>query len=515
MSVSQRDLASLPGPGFEGEALNTRFAELRDYLRWSQEDDAAVIVLRRLLLPHAESFVDDFYQELMRHAAAAAVITGGAEQIARLKGSLIRWLHELLGGVYDRAYSGRRWQVGWQHVRIGLDQAIVGGALARLRMVMGTRLTEVSADDSRRSHNLAVTLHKLLDLDQILIQSAYDAELQGARRREDEQRLRQLVAHMSIPAIHVTGNGLHLNEAAQQATGYGSGEIASLADWERVTKSDEAPGSKTRWVLTRPDGGRRTLEVLPFRSRSDEVWLLNDITDVDLARQKALQAERLALIGQMITTLAHEARNALQRIRVSTETLELELEDRAELSPVLTRLGAAQDDLKTLFDEVRNYAAPLTLSRESVRLCDLAHGAWESLAKSRRGRRCELRCECLSGDGEGTWDRFRIEQVFRNLFENSLAACSDPVEVAIVYRDVTIDGQSMLEATVRDNGPGLPDNIRERVFEPFFTTKTKGTGLGMAIADRILAAHGGKIEACSSSRGAEFRLWLPKQGHRP
>jgi signal transduction histidine kinase len=511
MSSSPHDHPSTSGPGFDPDALAARFAELRDYLGWSSDDEVAVSALRPLLLPRATSFVDDFYAELTRHAAAAAVLTGGVEQIARLKGSLVRWLNELLGGEYDAAYAGRRWQVGYQHVRIGLDQALVGGALARLRIVMSARLAEACADDPRRAVALAVTLHKLLDLDQILIQSAYDAELQTARRREDEHRLRQLVDRIPVPAIHVTGNRMHLNGAAEQATGFAKGEIASLEDWERVTRSDDDAGGKTRRVLTRRDGGQRTLEVLRFRSRTDEVWLLSDITDADLARLKAMQSQRLALIGQMITTLAHEARNALQRIRVSTETLELELEDRADLAPVLGRLGAAQDDLKTLFDEVRNYAAPLPLSREEGRLSDLARRAWESLVESRRGRRAELRCDSHADEGVGTWDRFRIEQVFRNLFENSLAACSDPVEISVAVQEVSVEGEAMLEATVCDNGPGVPENIRERVFEPFFTTKTKGTGLGMAIADRIVTAHGGKIEAGSPARGAEFRLWLPRR----
>ncbi len=513
MNVSQPHRPSIPGPGLEPEALAGRFAELRDYLRWSREDDAAVVTLREVLLPRAESFVDDFYAELMRHPDASAVLTGGAEQIARLKGSLIRWLKELLGGEYDRAYAGRRWQVGYQHVRIGLDQALVGAALGRLRIVMAAHLVKACQDDPQRLSALAVTLHKLLDLDQILIQSAYDSELQRTRRQEDEHRLRQLVDRIPVPAIHVTGDRMHLNGAAEQVTGYDQGEIASLDDWGRVTRSDEGPGVNARWVLTRRDGGQRTLDVLPFRSRSDEVWLLNDITDADLARMKALQSHRLALIGQMITTLAHEARNALQRIRVSTETLELELEDRADLAPVLTRLGVAQDDLKTLFDEVRNYAAPLTLSRGEARLCDLAKRAWDSLVESRRGRRAELRCETVSGDGVGTWDRFRLEQVFRNLFENSLAACSDPVEILVTCQERAVDGEPMVEVSVRDNGPGLPEQIRERVFEPFFTTKAKGTGLGMAIAERIITAHGGKIETGFPAEGAEFRVWLPK--HSP
>jgi hypothetical protein len=99
-------------------------------------------------------------------------------------------------------------------------------------------------------------------------------------------------------------------------------------------------------------------------------------------------------------------------------------------------------------------------------------------------------------------------QVFRNLLENSLAACGDPVVIEIDCRDVQLDGQPAVELRTVDNGPGLSAEARRNVFEPFFTTKTKGTGLGMAIARRIIDAHGGKIAVGDSSAGAEFVITL-------
>ena len=100
-------------------------------------------------------------------------------------------------------------------------------------------------------------------------------------------------------------------------------------------------------------------------------------------------------------------------------------------------------------------------------------------------------------------------QVFRNLLENSLAACSDPVVIQIECRDAQLKGQPAIEVRVRDNGPGLTPAARQSVFEPFFTTKTKGTGLGMAIARRIVEAHGGQISVGNEhSNGAEFVITL-------
>jgi signal transduction histidine kinase len=173
------------------------------------------------------------------------------------------------------------------------------------------------------------------------------------------------------------------------------------------------------------------------------------------------------------------------------------------------RLQEAQDNLIRLFDEVRGYAAPIQLERTSNRLDSIWREAWDSLETSRRGRDAKLVEDCRDTDLNVSADRFRIVQLFRNLLENSLAACNDPVVIQVACRDAHLDGQPAVEIRVRDNGPGLTPVARQSVFEPFFTTKTRGTGLGMAIARRIIESHGGKISVGDGSRsGAEFVITL-------
>ncbi len=102
-------------------------------------------------------------------------------------------------------------------------------------------------------------------------------------------------------------------------------------------------------------------------------------------------------------------------------------------------------------------------------------------------------------------------QVFRNVLDNALGACPDPVEIVVEWTEAVLGDQPAIRATVRDNGPGLTSEQRRRLFEPFFTTKTQGTGLGLAIARRLVEAHEGQIDVGpEDGRGTTILITLPR-----
>ena len=152
------------------------------------------------------------------------------------------------------------------------------------------------------------------------------------------------------------------------------------------------------------------------------------------------QAERLAAIGEMAAGLAHENRNAMQRMQACLEMLALEVQDCPEALDLLNRMQVAQDRLYHLHEEVREYAAPIMLNCQPLCLDQVVHEAWRQLEleAARSARTVQFRC--FAGLAAISLDRLALESVFRNIFENSLAACPDPVEVDVRSGPATLNG---------------------------------------------------------------------------
>ncbi|MCA9177241.1 MAG: GAF domain-containing protein [Planctomycetales bacterium] len=297
--------------------------------------------------------------------------------------------------------------------------------------------------------------------------------------------------------------------------------------------TDEANGRQMQSsVVTCIHGERWPWGVLIARSELADDFQQSDLDFVDSiantlsiavrhdqAAKRGRQQERLAGIGEMMTGLAHESRNALQRIQACTEMLSFEVAPDSEAARLTHRIEAAQDDLTRLLGEVRNYAAPIQLDKKHFRLTNVWRQTWDELSQSRPPD-AQL-TEHLSTNDKFYGDPFQLRQVFRILFENSFAAGATRITVNMEADERSLlptagEGRSMtLRVRVQDDGAGVPESMRQRVFEPFFTTSAKGTGLGLSICRRIVEAHHGAIRLESPSDhddqgvGATFVMELP------
>ncbi|HJT78317.1 MAG TPA: PAS domain S-box protein, partial [Gemmataceae bacterium] len=367
-----------------------------------------------------------------------------------------------------------------------------------------------------------------------LIRDVTEQRQAEADRRRERAFAEYLVETAEV-AVAIAGAGGEIRRAnayLQRLSGYGEEELLGQ-DWCALLLPAPEQGPARADLREAFDWGKAAHRVRLLRTRDGRLrsvaWSMkplpeggaegpsvlligHDVTELHEAQHQALRLERLAAIGQMAAGLAHESRNALQRGMACLERLRWTLQGQPAALDLVDRTRKAQDDLVRLYEDVREYAAPLRLD---VRPCEVAgvwRQAWAELLAVNPERAAVLAEEGSPGDSRCPADGFRLKQVFLNLLENALAACADPVRVVIGCRPAELAGRPALEIRVRDNGPGFPPEQRASLFEPFHTTKTRGTGLGLAIAKRIVEAHGGQITAGDAPQGgAEIILTLPRR----
>lgn len=513
--------------------LYARYRKLQDYVGFTDDDANRIAGIAGLIEPFLPGIVDQFYAEVVRHAATREVITGGSAQIARLKESLSAWLRELFSGTYDAAYAERRWRVGFRHVEIGLDQVYTNAALSRIRRSLVEALKVCLADDVSRQLAVGRSLGLLIDLDLAIIEDAYQSEY-TARIKRSERLARIAETYEVREALHQSETALravlaaapcmivilsadarirYFSPFAEQLTGYRAEELLQK-DYYSLFISESHVRSAIEREMRAVLAGIPTLgfeNAIRCRDGSERWMVWNaqrlddyqgevvvlgvgqDITTLKQAQLQALQAERLAAIGQMMTGLAHESRNALQRSQACLEMLTLELQDRPVALDLVSRIQRAQDDLHQLYEEVRSYAAPIVLKRVEHDVLQILHKTWDHLAVARTNRNARLTVAEYKISPRCEVDSLALEQVFRNVLENALSAAEDPVEIVVELNENRLGNRPAITIAFGDNGPGLTAEARRMMFEPFYTTKTKGTGLGLAISRRLVEAHGGKI----------------------
>lgn len=220
-------------------------------------------------------------------------------------------------------------------------------------------------------------------------------------------------------------------------------------------------------------------------------------------KQRQLERKnRLAALGEMAAGIAHEIRNPLGAIRLYVSLLRKDLAGQPPAATV-EKIAAASARMEAIVSQVLHYTRDLTVSRERCDLAEVVNAAVESVraAHSNTTARVEVSASPVFADV----DSRLIHQAVVNLLANALDAVGEDGLVRVELKSLG----NRVCLTIDDNGPGLADDVIERMFHPFFTTKDHGTGLGLAIVHRIVEGHDGTIEAGRSPLGgARFELKL-------
>lgn len=264
---------------------------------------------------------------------------------------------------------------------------------------------------------------------------------------------------------------------------------------------------------------------LNFRVKGlhDEFGQLGDSFNVmagSLANQVQImqRAEQMTVVGQMAAGLAHEIKNPLAGIKVSMEVLKKEAYIHDRDRQVLSMVVAVINRVNSLINDLLNYARPKEPEFQSIPLNDLLQETITSVTYSLTRPHAEdtpqqssVLCHAdLAPDLPNVnGDPGQLQQIFLNLIINAFDAM--PQGGTATVSSSRMEGAPFVVVTVTDTGPGITDEVRQKIFMPFFSTKKKGTGLGLAICKTLAEKSGGNITVNNNvpGGGASFSVFLP------
>ena len=352
-----------------------------------------------------------------------------------------------------------------------------------------------------------------------------------ARAEASEQLSEEIVAGLASGLMLVEADGRIrlVNPAARRLLGLASsGELpghfrqalagaAPLADVIEETLSTGRPVARRTVDLSRGRGaaggvthlGVTVSPVVNAQRLADAaICLFTDLTDVVALEEQVRLKDSLARLGELTAGLAHEFRNGLATIHGYAHML-----DPAPLPPAQAACVEGIRQETTALGEVvtnfLNFARPAQVALARVDLGGVVGRAADDVRAEaeRQGGRIDVAGEFLEVEG----DEVLLRQAFSNLCRNAVEACAGSggaPDVRLVGRVDAGRGEQVV--LVSDSGPGIDAHVLPRIFQPFFTTRAGGTGLGLALVQKIVVTHNGRVTASSpAGAGAAFEVVLP------
>ena len=241
------------------------------------------------------------------------------------------------------------------------------------------------------------------------------------------------------------------------------------------------------------------------------ICLFTDLTAVKVLEEQLRLKDSLATVGELTAGIAHEFRNGLATIHGYSKLLDLDALP-AVYRPYVEGIRSEAQSLNQVVTNFLQFARPAQLTLAAVNLRTVCERAVEDVRADARALGGDVEVRGEFGTIEG--DEVLLRQAFSNLLRNALDAASGGAQPPriVIHSDVDA-AQRVSRLVVNDNGPGVAPELRDRVFTPFYTSKRNGTGLGLALVQKIIVFHNGRVAVSAAPEGgASFQITLPLRG---
>ena len=292
--------------------------------------------------------------------------------------------------------------------------------------------------------------------------------------------------------------------------------------------------SRVEAELPERDGERQTLgfTLSVLKEKDGRVGIcafFKDLTHVEMTEESENLKQRLLMLGQMAAGLAHEIRNPIASIGVHASILRSHLSGNEKLLSSVGMMSREIEKVEYIIRECLNFVRPAELGIKQVQVDTLLDGIIARMTTIHPGMKFSIQ-KPGNGGLKVDADVALLEQALTNILANAAEACHGKgivnvfvgtsrhfTESVRLSRQVQklLPGSSgkeeeFIRIHIRDNGPGIPQEIQDRIFVPFFTTKKTGSGIGLSMAQKIVHAHGGVLDMNSEiGKGTEFIIKIP------
>jgi signal transduction histidine kinase len=230
------------------------------------------------------------------------------------------------------------------------------------------------------------------------------------------------------------------------------------------------------------------------------------------ANRQLVQHEKLASIGRMAATIAHEIRNPLTSVKLNIQKVS---EEEGFAETVKAHLGLSLegiDQIERFIKELLNFTRVQELSLERWPVAQIVEESLKMIKGTLAEKKIVVEKACAEDLPPVLADADKLRQVFLNVLRNAYEALGTGGKISITCDTVEEGGRTMVRVRIADNGPGIPEKIRPNIFEPFYTTKPSGFGLGLANARKIVEQHEGTIAVGKKrGRGCAFVILVPAE----
>jgi two-component system sensor histidine kinase FlrB len=284
------------------------------------------------------------------------------------------------------------------------------------------------------------------------------------------------------------------------------GQVTPLNDAARAAVAAHPGLPAAGGHLALAGGHRLRLDGGPVPGHAGELLLLTNVTTEHRLDSVLARHQRLAALGELAATLAHQVRTPLAAALLYVGNAALPGLGEPRRADLLERAASCLRDLERLVDDMLGFARGAAPGSAASRVADVLAAVERAVAAACRPGQ-QVRIGAAPADAAVGIGREHLAGAVLNLVQNALQAAGPAARVSVAVR-VTADTVAI---DVTDNGPGIPAALRDRVCQPFFTTRADGTGLGLAVVDALLRAAGGHLEIDDHPpRGARVSLWLPR-----